>query len=70
MLEGHRGEETTMGQQHTVVVGVDGSTGSRVALRYALEDAARRGTGVRVVSALVPPQFTADPWRHPRSWAS
>jgi nucleotide-binding universal stress UspA family protein len=46
-----------MQQQHTVVVGIDGSTGSRAALRFALEDAARRGTGVRVVSALMPPQY-------------
>ncbi len=49
-----------MGERHGVVVGVDGSTGSRAALRYALEDAARRGTGVRVISALIPPQYRPD----------
>jgi nucleotide-binding universal stress UspA family protein len=49
-----------MGQQHTVVVGIDVSTGSRAALRYAVEDAARRGTGVLVISALIPPQYWPD----------
>ena len=34
-----------------VVVGVDGSLGSRAALQFALEDAARRRVGVRVVWA-------------------
>jgi nucleotide-binding universal stress UspA family protein len=46
-----------MVERHTVVVGIDGSTGSRAALRYALEDAARRGTGVRMISGLIPPQY-------------
>ena len=40
-----------------VVVGVDGSTESREALRYALEEAARRNTGVEIVSAFLPPQY-------------
>jgi hypothetical protein len=31
-----------MNERATVVVGVDGSAGSRTALRFALEDAARR----------------------------
>jgi nucleotide-binding universal stress UspA family protein len=46
-----------MSQRHTVVVGIDGSTGSRAALQLALEDAAWRGTGVRVISSLIPPQY-------------
>ena len=46
-----------MDERARVVVGVDGSAESREALRFALDDAARRGTGVRVVSALGPPQF-------------
>src|SRR4051795_12725504 len=33
-----------------VVVGVDGSSGSRAALVYAFTAAARRGTGLQVVS--------------------
>jgi nucleotide-binding universal stress UspA family protein len=35
----------------TIVVGVDGSSGARAALRYALDEARLRGTGVRVVAA-------------------
>lgn len=38
-----------------VVVGVDGSKGGDVALRYALQEAARRGADVDVVSAWEPP---------------
>jgi nucleotide-binding universal stress UspA family protein len=34
-----------------VVVGVDGSPGSRAALRFAYDEAKRRGTGLRVVTA-------------------
>jgi nucleotide-binding universal stress UspA family protein len=41
-----------------VVVGVDGSPGARAALRFALEDAVRRGVPVDVVSAHRP----ADTW--------
>lgn len=36
---------------HTIVVGVDGSEGSLKALRFALEEAARRGAEVKAVSA-------------------
>jgi nucleotide-binding universal stress UspA family protein len=43
----------------TVVVGVDGSPGSRVALGYALEDAARRGARVQVVAAAQLPEYWA-----------
>lgn len=46
-----------MGDRPGVVVGMDGSTGSRTALLFALGEAARRGTGVRVVSALLPPEY-------------
>ena len=43
----------------TVVVGVDGSPGSRTALVYALEDAARRGARLRVVTAVQMPEYWA-----------
>jgi nucleotide-binding universal stress UspA family protein len=51
------GEETTMNERLRVVVGIDGSAESRAALRFALEEAAVRGTGLRVVSALLPPMY-------------
>jgi nucleotide-binding universal stress UspA family protein len=41
-----------MNTRGTIVVGVDGSDGSRTALEFALEEAVRRGAAVRVVSAL------------------
>ncbi|MDF3051345.1 MAG: UspA protein [Pseudonocardia sp.] len=41
-----------MSTRGTIVVGVDGSDGSRTALEFALEDAARRGAAVRVLCAL------------------
>jgi nucleotide-binding universal stress UspA family protein len=50
----------------TVVVGVDGSEGSRSALRYAMEDAARRGARVRVVRAFEPPSDEPVPYGLPR----
>lgn len=40
-----------------VVVGIDGSEESRAALTFALEEAARRGTGVRVISVFLPPLY-------------
>jgi nucleotide-binding universal stress UspA family protein len=43
-----------------VVVGVDGSEGARAALRFALEDAARRGVPVEVVTAYFPPEAWMD----------
>jgi hypothetical protein len=46
-----------MQERPAVVVGVDGSAYSRAALTYAMEEAARRGTGVQVVSAFLPPQY-------------
>jgi len=48
-----------MKERYAVVVGVDGSPESHAALRFALEDAARRGSGVRVVCAFVPPEYWA-----------
>jgi nucleotide-binding universal stress UspA family protein len=43
-----------------VVVAVDGSAGSRAALRFALEDAARRGVPVEAVIAYRSPDFRSD----------
>jgi len=40
-----------------VVVGVDGSSGSRAALVHALQDAARRDAAVEVVAAFQPPEY-------------
>ena len=48
--------------QATVVVGVDGSAGSRAALQYALEDAARPGGAVRIVSVFPPVEHWAGAW--------
>src|SRR3712207_9562212 len=43
-----------------VVVGVDGSAGARGALRFALEDAVRRGVPVGAVIAHRPPRGWED----------
>lgn len=43
-----------------VVVGVDGSAGARAALRFALEDAARRNVPVEAVIAYLPPEAWMD----------
>jgi nucleotide-binding universal stress UspA family protein len=43
-----------------VVAAVDGSAGSKAALRFALEDAARRNVPVEAVIAYRPPDFRAD----------
>jgi nucleotide-binding universal stress UspA family protein len=48
--------------ERSVVVGVDGSLGSRVALEYALDEAARRGVGLRVISAVALPEFWVTPY--------
>jgi nucleotide-binding universal stress UspA family protein len=42
-----------------VVVGIDGSDGARAALRFAMDDAARRGAAVRVVRVFQPPEYEA-----------
>ncbi|WP_167760639.1 universal stress protein [Blastococcus sp. CT_GayMR16] len=44
-----------------VVVGVDGSTGARVALVWAMTDAARRGARLQVVSTFPVEAYWADP---------
>jgi nucleotide-binding universal stress UspA family protein len=46
-----------MSERPRVVVGIDGSAESRAALQFALEDAARRGQGVRSISVVTPPQY-------------
>jgi nucleotide-binding universal stress UspA family protein len=46
-----------MQERFAVVVGVDGSATSRAALTYAMEEAARRDTGVQVISAFLPPEY-------------
>lgn len=43
----------------TVVVGVDGSLGSRTALEFAIDEAARRKARLRVVAAARLPEHTA-----------
>jgi nucleotide-binding universal stress UspA family protein len=47
--------------ERDVVVGVDGSPGSRAALEYAMAEAARRGALLRVVAAVTLPEFWAGP---------
>jgi nucleotide-binding universal stress UspA family protein len=49
--------EVMQNDRGRVVVGVDGSTGSRAALVHALRDAARRGAAVDVVAAFEAPQY-------------
>jgi nucleotide-binding universal stress UspA family protein len=48
-----------MEESTTVVVGVDGSPESHEALRFALEDAHRRGGRVKVVTAYLSPEYWA-----------
>ena len=43
-----------------VVAAVDGSAGSEAALRFAMEDAARRGVPVEAVVAYRPPDYWAE----------
>lgn len=42
-----------------VVVGIDGSTGSRAALRHGLDEARRRGARLEVVAAFISPERLA-----------
>lgn len=51
-----------MNGRATVVVGVDGSAGSRTALRFALEDAARRGAVLRAVRVFPPVEYWVGEW--------
>jgi nucleotide-binding universal stress UspA family protein len=48
--------EAEMSRQQTIVVGVDGSEQSRVAVRYALAEAVRRGARLVAVRAFVMPE--------------
>ena len=48
-----------MEESTVVVVGVDGSPESREALRFALEDAHRRGAQVKAVTAYLSPEYWA-----------
>jgi nucleotide-binding universal stress UspA family protein len=43
-----------------IVVGVDGSAGARAALRFAIEDAVRRGVPVEAVASHRPPEAWMD----------
>ncbi len=45
--------------RQVLVVGVDGSAGADAALRYTMEEAARRGAVVRAVMAVRPPELFA-----------
>jgi nucleotide-binding universal stress UspA family protein len=47
-------------RERRVVVGVDGSEGARAALRFALEEAARRGVPVQAVTAYRAPSDWMD----------
>src|SRR3712207_6642475 len=47
-------------QGRRVVVGVDGSAGARAALRFAVEDAVRRGVPVEAVISHRPPEAWMD----------
>jgi nucleotide-binding universal stress UspA family protein len=49
-------------KQGRVVVGVDGSSGSRAALAYAVRDAARRGAGVEVITTYEFPAYWTPPY--------
>ncbi|MGY1710759.1 universal stress protein [Geodermatophilus sp. SYSU D00758] len=51
---------TGRGASGRVVVGVDGSAGARAALRFAAEDAVRRGVPLEAVAAYRPPEAWMD----------
>ena len=57
--EEHWGDEAGM-RGPRVVAAVDGSAGSQAALRFAMEDAARRGVPVEAVVAYRPPDYWTD----------
>jgi len=41
----------------TVIVGVDGSVGARAALEFAMDEAARRQSPLRVIAVVEPPAY-------------
>ena len=41
----------------TVIVGVDGSVGARAALEFAMDEAARRQSALRVIAVVQPPAY-------------
>ncbi len=53
-----------MNTQDIIVVGVDGSAESAAALRFALQDAVRRGGLVRIVTAYMQPEYWAAAYGH------
>ena len=50
----------TAGQPYQIVVGFDGSEGSRRALSWAAEEAHQRGAKLRIVRAWTPGEFGTD----------
>lgn len=76
VVAGHFGSEGESGEMADspaapIVVGVDGSPGSRAALRFALEEGAVRGVPVRLVTAwlLGPPMLDILPRKAHRAAA-
>jgi nucleotide-binding universal stress UspA family protein len=51
----------TSGRKHRIVVGVDGSDGSRAALRWAVDEARYRDCTVEVITAYLPTYVPAAP---------
>lgn len=51
----------------SIVVGVDGSDSSRAAVKFALDEAVRRGAQLRVVWAFRPPEYWATAYGMPAS---
>ncbi|MEN3307075.1 MAG: hypothetical protein V7603_3277 [Micromonosporaceae bacterium] len=58
LLSWLQAEEVAM-DEHPILVGYDGATGSGAALRWALSEAARRGLGVRLARVLDLPRGSA-----------
>ncbi|HEY1972564.1 MAG TPA: universal stress protein, partial [Pseudonocardia sp.] len=54
-------------RQDTVVVGVDGSTAALDAVRWGVDEAARRGGGLRLVHAIAVPTTDQPPGPAPRT---
>jgi nucleotide-binding universal stress UspA family protein len=48
-------------RKHRIVVGVEGSAGSRAALRWAIDEARYRNCGVEIVTAYLPTYIPAAP---------